>query len=506
MSKERNKVKEIMKSGDAQQIRSLFAFDSSTPTERIYKKYKLYSRRFFSRYFPTKSADYHKDMIMDTIKSYRGEENVLNLAYRGASKTSPTKVFLCFVLLNDLDHFRKYIKVNSKDGENSAQFVTDVYNLIVELEYIYGDVFATEGKTKRQERMGNFIVGGERKTVIDQNGQEVEQIVGGIKVTAGTVGKTQRGHVQDAYRPDWIIFDDIEDSESVDSAVMTEKIIKKVDEAIQGLSVNGTYLVLGNYISDIGVMENIKGKDVKTRITPILDSNGKPTWPQQYSMKKIESIKKNAEDWYGEYMCDPVSGAKREFKKDLFQYITWEDLKQKNTLCYITIDSAVSKRDSADYTGITINWVDTENKWYFKSYRVKINSAELFELLFELYKHYKPEYIGIEKVSFVEAIKPFLDEEMRKRNIYLPIKMLDHGGTKKETRIRGLLPRYEAGSIFHIKGECNDLEAELLRFPKSKNDDTMDSAAYQPQIADKPYEYDSDDDDYDDYYDEDIGI
>ena len=65
--------------------------------------------------------------------------------------------------------------------------------------------------------------------------------------------------------------------------------------------------------------------------------------------------------------------------------------------------------------------------------------------------------------------------------------MLKHGGTMKETRIRGLIPRYEAGTIYHIEGECQDLEDELLRFPKAVNDDISDSAQYQNKIAKPPY-------------------
>lgn len=190
--------------------------------------------------------------------------------------------------------------------------------------------------------------------------------------------------------------------------------------------------------------------------------------------------------------CDPVTGAKREFSTNLFQYVDFDFVKTLDTLCFITIDPAVSKQDSSDYTGFTINWVSLENKWYIKAWREKINSAELFDKLFLLYKQYKPDSIGIEKTAFTIALKPFLDEEMRKRNMFLPIKELIHGGQKKEFRIRGLLPRYESGSIFHIKGECQDLEGELLRFPHSRHDDTSDSMAYQAQIAQAPFVYKKD--------------
>jgi hypothetical protein len=37
----------------------------------------------------------------------------------------------------------------------------------------------------------------------------------------------------------------------------------------------------------------------------IQDEDGKPTWPERYDAEKIEKIKNDSDDFYGEYMCDP---------------------------------------------------------------------------------------------------------------------------------------------------------------------------------------------------------
>ena len=60
---------------------------------------------------------------------------------------------------------------------------------------------------------------------------------------------------------------------------------------------------------------------------------------------------------------------------------------------------------------------------------------------------------------------------------------LKHGQQAKELRIRGLIPRYAAGSVRHVKGECKDLEEEMMQFPNGLRDDIIDSCAYQSQIA-----------------------
>lgn len=136
----------------------------------------------------------------------------------------------------------------------------------------------------------------------------------GVKVTAGTVGQKQRGHLQDAYRPDWIWFEDIEDVESVSSQPITEGVIRRSDEAITGLSKDGSWEITGNYISDTGSVQwFLDKKNVIKSITPIatdVEIVGKkiikatPTW-NIYTLADIQALKDDALDFFGDYMCDP---------------------------------------------------------------------------------------------------------------------------------------------------------------------------------------------------------
>lgn len=448
----------IMTEGTRAEKQYLYEFDKYSSVDEIKKKFKLFVIGNYPRYLESDWADFHDEMIDNYIKSYLGQINFLNLGFRGCAKTTLLKLFVAFAVLNDKSLFRRYIRINSKEFSGSTQIVTDIYNLIVETESVYGDVFEKDGKTKREEKENRFLL---KK---------------GIKVTAGTVGKTQRGIVQDAYRPDWILFDDIEDNESIESSVITKKIIAKCDEAIQGGSVNGTYVVVGNYITDIGVIENFRKKNVIEMITPIIKNN-KPMW-NRYSLEKIERIKLDAEDWWGDYMCSPQK-KDREFNKSWFKEIEYAKIEHLELKRYLTIDSAVKTDENADYTGFSLNLIDREGNWYIKAWHERLNSAELIRKIFYLRDKYRLDKIGLEKTSFTMAIEPFLKEEERRLGKYLNIKELSHGGRNKESRIRGLIGRYTNGKIFHLKGECADLEDELLRFPNSKFDDISDSLAYQ---------------------------
>ena len=321
---DKKELRRILTDGTSLEKRALFGFNSTNTPEEIYKKYRLFSTNYH-RYFKHDPAPFHEGMIKNYIASYLGQKNYLNIGFRGCAKTTLLKLFVAFALLNDEDHSRKFIKVLTKDGANSKQVVTDVYNLIVEVRGIYGDVFENDSKQKQEETMASF-------TIIWEYCK--------VKLAASTVGKTQRGQVQDAFRPDWIWFDDIEDRDSADSPTKTENIINRVDEAVQGLSVDGSYVCTANYITDIGVIENMRKKSVVTDITPIIDANGDPTW-DYFTPEKITSIRLDAEDWYGEYMCDPVKGANREFKSEYFQKIGMGEVMQKTTRLFLTFVSAV---------------------------------------------------------------------------------------------------------------------------------------------------------------------
>lgn len=215
---------------------------------------------------------------------------------------------------------------------------------------------------------------------------------------------------------------------------------------------------------------------------------GEALWSDHYTLDNLMQTKIDIGNYEfaSQYQQNPVNRETQVFKPEYFKYCTLEHLKNQVTNCYITIDSAISKKATSDNTGVAINWVNGENIWHIKAYAVKVNPTELIELIFNLNDTYKPQAIGLEETLMTQAIDPFLTVEMSRRNKYPNVVPLKHGGVNKEVRIRGLVPRYERGHITHITGLCADLENELVRFPASKHDDVMDALAYQVFLAEAP--------------------
>lgn len=232
-------------------------------------------------------------------------------------------------------------------------------------------------------------------------------------------------------------------------------------------------------------------KIVKKAETTNPDGSKKYFFPQRLSAQFLADKKYDLGSYLFscQYQNEPVEDENADFKKSWFKYYQEDELYRLLLNTYITIDPAVSQKEEANFTGVVINSVDIQNNWYFRRVlKLKIKAPELIDLLFEWNHDWKPLKIGIEKEKYSLVIQPFLDEEMKKRQEYLPVELLTPKESNKEMRIRGLTPRYERGQIYHNKEDSGkfDLEDEALRFPKGKTDDLLDAASMQSDLIKAP--------------------
>jgi len=298
-------ITEILQGNDLMAKKALFLF-SNDSNEAIRFKFNLWSRYNFPKYFTAKDADFHKDIDSYNIKTYLGQlKSFTDIAFRGASKTSRTKLFIAFVILNDENHFRKYIKVLSADLTNSKQIVTDVYNMLVSCEDMYPSTFQ-KTNLKREETMSSFTTNT------------------GVKLLADTVGTEQRGALQNEARPDWIIFEDVETRKTLRSPVVTKAIWDNMEEARTSLSKEGSAIYNCNYISERGNVHKLvlkENEQNKVLIIPIIE-NGQSNWPDRFTLGDIEQMKQDDDDFDGERLCKPSAGQDILFNREKLDSLT----------------------------------------------------------------------------------------------------------------------------------------------------------------------------------------
>lgn len=299
-----------------------------------------------------------------------------------------------------------------------------------------------------------------------------------------------------------LLFDDpIKNREEAESAVYREKVWQFfTSTAFTRLEPGGVVVVILTrwHVDDLAgrILTNkeLSGRSKVIHFPALATQNetyrkeGEALWPERFNVKALTEIKNTVGpyDWSALYQGSPILTENQEFKPQWFKPIQPEALEAMNTRNFLTIDTAMSQKQYADFTGFCDNRVNQENFWHLRAWRQKLSAEELVDAIFALHMRNKYEAIGIEKTAYTDGLKPYLDQEQRKRNTFLPLVELHHKSTNKEIRIRGLIPRYASGSVFHVKDSCKDLESEMFEFPFGLHDDTLDATAYQLQIADNP--------------------
>lgn len=302
MQESKKTVEDILKGDSIEQKLALFRFSVSEPDEVIVLKFNIWARFFFAKYFKKPDAGWHDDIDTYNTQVYKHTiDSFTDIVFRGGAKTTRTKLFVAFVILNDKEHYQKYFKVLTKDLTNSKQTVTDIYNMFVspKIKEYYPHIFE-KSDYKREETMHTF-------TTAD-----------GIKVIAGTVGTDQRGQLQEDTRPGFIWFDDFETRKTLRSAVESQAIFDNMEEARTGLDhERGGCIYTCNYLSERGNVHKLvqKSNDAnKVLIVPIRDAQGNPTW--YHSKEHVEAIEAVADDFAGEYLCEPSAGADVYFNRE----------------------------------------------------------------------------------------------------------------------------------------------------------------------------------------------
>lgn len=486
-------------------------------TKAVRKHFGYFIAYYLSHYVRSEFAEFHYEMMGDVhdLMNFKIRE-LAWFMFGESAKTSFAKALILYMIAFDIE---PYINADAFDSTNSERILFDVvWELQMNKRFIedFGQKYNTT-RTKdevTQKRIKDFVTNPNR----DPQGNILKE---GIRVEAHSTQESVRGRIHGAMRPGFVLLDDFETKKTLRSEAATTQIRVHIQEFKRGLdSKRRRVLYLGNILSEYGNIQSIIERskhdpELRIRIVPIclgtLGDLNNPTWPERWVLTdeeaeitgkvSIESKRRSMWtpedgdlDFQAEMLCQPIDESKALFKREWFQQITWEALIQKKLAAYVTIDTPSRKEDGGvsrdgDFVGFCINWADKEGKWHFKAWRERLGPTAIIEKMFGIYNFLiqagtPPVKFGWEDTAFTRGLEPMLRHEQRMRQVFLPMMWLKHEGRSKQDRIRtGLLYRYETRSIYHLQGECKDLENELVRFPDADHDDTSDATAYQSDIA-----------------------
>lgn len=316
------------------------------------------------------------------------------------------------------------------------------------------------------------------------------ELKNGVRIIGKGAEMKFRGLKHGPNRPDLIVVDDLENDEMVENKERRDKLERWFNGAlIPSLDREGQIVYIGTILHDDALLMKVihKYKGWKTKVYQAI-TNGKALWPEHLPLEELNRIKANYTEnglldvFMAEYMNDPITDESREFKREFFKY--YETVPDGLRIA-ITVDPAISKKTHADYSVIYVQGVDKDNRRYCIEYmRKRVDPYELCDVLFRMVKEYSPWCVGVEKVAYQEALIYIIKDEMRKRNVFFKVQEISTR-TDKTIKIRGLVPMYRAGVMYH-KRSMTELEEELLRFPKGRTDDILDAQAMMLELVRRP--------------------
>jgi predicted phage terminase large subunit-like protein len=335
-----------------------------------------------------------------------------------------------------------------------------------------------------------------------------------FRIIAKGAEQKLRGLIWNGSRPDILMCDDMENDELVMNKDRREKMRRWFKGALLPcLSDKGIVRMVGTILHMDALLETLmpKENDKRTVTEGLKQYSTLRTmwksvkyrahnedftellWPQKksaehFKMMYEEAVRDGTTDIYSqEYLNYPMDQAHTYFKKADFLPISNVE-KDKRLLFYVTADLAISQAERADYSVFMVAGVDENKLIHIKQViRERLDGREIVDTLLALQRLYDPVAVGIEDMQVSKSIGPFLREEMVSQNTFITLYPMKHGGKDKLTRARSIQARMRAkGLRFDKEADWyQTFEDELMRFPRDKHDDQVDTFAYLGLMLDK---------------------
>ena len=158
--------------------------------------------------------------------------------------------------------------------------------------------------------------------------------------------------------------------------------------------------------------------------------------------------------------------------------------------------NAGAAKKRLDESAISIVKVCDDGSWWVKDIiHGRWDIRETASRILMAVRDHQPIAVGIERGALKNAVMHYLEDLMRKNNIYCHISDLTHGNKKKTDRVVWALQgRFEHGRISlneDIKDDWKEFVDQYLMFPTAGvHDDLIDSLAYVDQLAVSFYDQD----------------
>lgn len=324
-------------------------------------------------------------------------------------------------------------------------------------------------------------------------------------------GQQVRGVIFKNDRPGLIVIDDLENKDDVMNPDLRKQmktwLYSDVLEAVPQVHLNWKVVYIDTLKHEDALLQHLlTSNDWDGIRLESCDDNFESTAPQFVSSDIIQkkwtaAVEAGETDtFFQEHRNLPISTKDSAFRAEYFKYynlmpnqpiregidipkLDVELQNDQNIETVIIVDPAKTvKMHSAESAILGIGIDLTSSRIYIRdAISEKLYPDELYDAMFGMGQRLGAKVMGIEETSLNEFIKQPIKNEMFRRGSFFELVWLNaRGGTKKELRVKELVPYYRGGYIYH-NASCatiKRLEQQLLMYPRSALWDLMDDEAY----------------------------
>lgn len=413
----------------------------------------------------------------DVHRFEAGKNQLLLLMPRGTFKSSVVTIgFTIQMMLNDPD---VRILIDSETFAKAKAFLAEVKGHLESTEAlreIYYTLYGSypNSNTKSDLWSDSQINISARK----RKRKEATVSCGGVDVT------------KNGMHYDLIIMDDLHSELNTANKDQIDKVIQHYKLAYSLLDPNCPLIVIGTRWDYNDVYQHIidnSGEYFNILVRKAHNDDGSLFFPERLTEDFLRKTREEQGSYL--YSCqyenNPVDDETATFKRSKFFKKPWDLVKDLPINWYLSVDPSYEGPYS-DYAALVIAGLDYQRNLYVRHVlRKKLTYSGIIDAMFELYDEYQPKQILLETVATQKSIQYELNNEQKRRGYWLPVTEIKSRTKSKEERIRALAPFYEYDHVYHIQG-CNqldDLEDELIHFPKGKHDDIIDALATILEVA-----------------------
>lgn len=276
-------------------------------------------------------------------------------------------------------------------------------------------------------------------------------------------GQSPRGLRYRSHRPDYIVIDDLDDDELVQSPDRVARLFEWLKSALFGTldGGRGRFIMVGNLIAKDSVLArwcDIKAVHV-TRVN-IYDSQGRVSWAAKWTPAEVRAI----EDVVGyrafqkEYMNNPiVEGA--VFRND---WIRWgrRPAWSKFSELVLYIDPSFRGSSKNDYKAAKLWGKAGSTLYHLRAFVRQCSVAEMVRWCYDLYEWCRDQSIAPRWYMEANFMQDTILDEFRRegdiRGYQLPISGDRRKKPDKFQRIEAVSPLWERGFVIYDESQRDD--------------------------------------------------